>query len=297
MERLRNCDLELLKGKITWSVQTGNPYEIEHSLVFEDGREKFLYATAIPVKDKTGKVIKLRGIVQDVTQKKREEESMRNIVKEKEMLVKEIHHRVKNNLQVISSLLNLQANIIQDEQLKRLYADSQNRIKAMAAIHELLYKSDNFSRIDYAQYIHRLVHDLLFSLHGEKHAIEVELDLPPHLLDLDTAVPLGLMVNEIITNSLKHGIQRNNAGRIYIQMLSFDGGLFELKIGDSGPGFDFKQKIANGDTLGLMLIESLALQLGGEITFQADHQGCQYTLRFRYSDHSQKRIQSEKQLL
>jgi PAS domain S-box-containing protein len=297
MERLRYCDLDLLKSKITWSVQTGNPYEIEHSLVFEDGREKFLYATAIPVKDKMGRVIKLRGIVQDITQKKREEEAMRNIVKEKEMLVKEIHHRVKNNLQVISSLLNLQANIIQDEQLKRLYADSQNRIKAMAAIHELLYKSDNFSRIDYAQYIHRLVHDLLFSLHGEKHEIDVELDLPPHLLDLDTAVPLGLMVNEIITNSLKHGIQKNVAGKIYIQMLSFDGGWFELKIGDSGPGFDFKQKIGNGDTLGLMLIESLALQLGGEINFHADHQGSQYTLRFRYSDHSQKRIQSEKQIL
>jgi PAS domain S-box-containing protein len=291
-ERLRESDIDLLKNKIGMAVQTGEPYEIEHSVFFEDGREKVVYASALPIKDDSGRVIKLRGIVQDITQKKRVEEAILNSVREKETLIKEIHHRVKNNLQVISSLLNLQANIISDDQLKRLYADSQNRIKAMASIHELLYKSDNFSKINYAQYIHRLVQDLLFSLHGEKHDIEIDLDMPPQLLDLDTAVPLGLMVNEIITNSLKHGIQKTNSGRIYLKMIPLEDGVFEMRIGDSGRGFNFSEKMAEGDTLGLMLIESLALQLGGTIHYNAEMMGSNYILRFKYVDQSENRLHS-----
>ncbi len=290
MDRLNESDINLIKNKIGMAVQTGSSYEIEHSVFFEDGREKVVYASAIPIHGTLGRVIKLRGIVQDITQKKKEEEAMLNNVKEKETLIKEIHHRVKNNLQVISSLLNLQANIIHDDQLKRLYADSQNRIKAMASIHELLYKSDNFSKIDYAQYIHRLVQDLLFSLHGEKHDIEIDLDMPPQLLDLDTAVPLGLMVNEIITNSLKHGIQKTNSGRIYIKMIPLEDGVFEMRIGDSGPGFNFTEKMAEGETLGLMLIESLALQLGGTIHYNAEMMGSNYILRFKYLDQSENRL-------
>lgn len=290
MSRLSESDINLIKNKIGFSVQTGEPYVVEHNVHLPDGRTKVVFASAIPVKDKSGRVLKLRGIVQDITLKKKEEELMLNAVKEKETLIKEIHHRVKNNLQVISSLLNLQANVIQDDQMKRLYADSQNRIKAMASIHELLYKSDNFSKIDYAPYLKRLVYDLIYSLHGESHEIEVDLDLPPQLLDLDAAVPLGLLVNEIVTNSLKHGIPKNQKGKIYLKMSSKAVGDFELRIGDSGPGFNFKGKALENETLGLMLIENLASQLNGSVQFDEQNPGSNYILKFKYLDNSSQRL-------
>ena len=290
MSRLSQSDINLLMNKIGLSVQTGEPYVVEHNVYLPDGRIKVVFASAVPIKDQTGKVIKLRGIAQDITKKKREEELMLNAVREKETLIKEIHHRVKNNLQVISSLLNLQANVIHDEQLKRLYSDSQNRIKAMASIHELLYKSDNFSKIDYSSYLSRLVYDLIYSLHGENHEVEVALDLPPQLLDLDTAVPLGLIVNEIVTNSLKHGIPKNCKGKIYLKMLPKPEGIFEMQIGDSGAGFPYLQTIKQSETLGLMLIESLANQLNGSIQYDENRPGCNFILRFKYADLGDKRL-------
>jgi PAS domain S-box-containing protein len=150
----------------------------------------------------------------DVSHQKEKEVELQLNILEKETLLKEIHHRVKNNLQIISSLLSLQAKMNRkNEKLNRLYEDSMNRINSMAALHELFYQSDNFQRINFAEYLKKLTHDLVQSYRGYSHQIQVDMNVSPTFLNLDTAVPLGLVVNEILTNTFKHAFWNQDNGQ------------------------------------------------------------------------------------
>lgn len=200
--------------------------------------------------------------------------------REKAVLLKEIHHRVKNNLQIISSLLNLQSRTFDDERTKELYDMSLTRIQSMAMVHELLYRSDNFSRINYKKYLERLVHPLIEAMKNENTEITFELKVDEIELNINTSIPLGLLINEILTNSLKHGLKEQEKGKIYVSIEKNNEGKFHLKIGDDGIGFTPKNRFEDSDTLGLQLISSLIEQLGGEIKREEALKGTHYTISF-----------------
>ncbi len=200
--------------------------------------------------------------------------------REKAVLLREIHHRVKNNLQIITSLLNLQSHGIEDEEMRSVFEMSLNRIKAMASVHEMLYRSNDFSGINYREYLDTLVNSLVESFKGYQHSIKVHLDVGNIVLNINTSIPLGLLINELITNSLKHGIKGDTPGEVYLEMQAIDGNEFLLKIGDNGVGIPEHTDIYDTDTLGLQLVTSLVQQLSGSIRMDFSRPGTHFEIRF-----------------
>ena len=225
-------------------------------------------------------------IINDELQTKNEE--LNHYVHEKEVLLKEIHHRVKNNLQVITSLLSLQSSFIDDEKSKGLFRYSQYRINSMAMIHEMLYKSDNISLICFKDYCQNLVNQLLVSMKGSNNNIKVRLSIDDVCLKIDTAVPLGLIINEIVTNSLKYGIKGDRYGEIFIEIKKVRHNNYKMSIGDNGAGFAEDVTFRNSNSLGLLLIHKLSLQLKGYIEKDNEAQGTQYILIFQEIDQTSK---------
>lgn len=201
-------------------------------------------------------------------------------IAEKEVLVREIHHRVKNNLQIITSLLNLQTSYIKDREDKALFKQSQNRINSMSMIHEMLYNSDNLANVEYSRYVHQLATNLISSFKGEVNNIELSLDIPKIFLNLDTAIPLGLLINEIITNSLKYGIPQHSSGTIHIKIEEHSDTDFTLYIGDNGVGFSKEINSKTSNSLGLSLIDSLTSQLKGSLE-KLKGKGTNYKINFK----------------
>ncbi len=202
-------------------------------------------------------------------------------LQERNTLLKEIHHRVKNNLQVITSLLSLQSSFVEEADTKGLLRYSQYRIKSMAMIHEMLYQSDNLSRINYGDYLHNLIATLIQSMKGSNSGVHLELEADAIFLNVDTSIPLGLMINEIITNSLKYGFRNRRDGLLTISLrkLSYPG--FLLKIGDNGEGFPEEITFRNTKSLGLKLIHKLVLQLKGNIEKDSSKPGTHYIVTFQ----------------
>ena len=186
-------------------------------------------------------------------------------LKEKEVLLQEIHHRVKNNLQVISSLLNLQAGYVDDPETLSIFQDSQHRIRSMALIHEKLYRSANLARIDFADYIRDLGAYLFRSQNAEERDIKLDIQADDIFLDIDTAVPCGLILNELVTNTLKHAFPDGRTGETRIELTAGSNGQVGLVIGDNGVGFPADVDFRETESLGLQLVNSLVEQLDGVI--------------------------------
>ncbi len=205
---------------------------------------------------------------------------LQTLVDEKEILLKEIHHRVKNNLQVITSLLSLQSSFLEDNTIKALFRYSQYRINSMALIHEMLYKSNDISKIDYSKYAGNLISGLIVSMKGSQNNIKLETNIPNISINIDTAIPLGLLINEIITNALKYGIKGNQPGKIHVEIVKMKHNYFKMLIGDDGEGFSKDINFRNSNSLGLMLIHKLSLQLKGKIEKDNERKGTNYILFF-----------------
>ena len=197
--------------------------------------------------------------------RRRSEEAITASLREKESLLKEIHHRVKNNLQVISSLMSLQALSIHDDDVSVAFQDIQNRIKSMAIIHEKLYLSENFSSIAFGDYIEEIAHSLFQSFNIEPGRIVFRSDIKDINLGIDTAVPCGLIINELITNSLKHAFPDGRKGEIFIAMVRDENGRYILSEKDNGIGIPQKIDIDRTPSLGLRLVKILTQQLNGSI--------------------------------
>ncbi len=210
-----------------------------------------------------------------------ENANLRRSNDQKELLLKEIHHRVKNNLQIITSLLKLQANSVEDQATMELFELSLHRINSMALVHDLLYRSEDFSRINYGMYLETLVTPLIQSMTRDKAEIELEIRAENISLNINTSIPLGLLINEIITNSIKHGLKGKEQGKIYIFITQEEDGDYCLAIGDNGIGFARDVDIEEADSLGLQLITSLGEQLMGEIARHHDKPGTHYRLVFK----------------
>jgi two-component sensor histidine kinase len=216
------------------------------------------------------------GLAREVTARGRQ---LQVALREKEVLLKELHHRVKNNLQVISSLLSLQSRSITDPSACELFEVSQNRVKSMALIHEQLYQSHDLATIDFAEYVRRLAVNLFRSLAAHPEAISLKLDLEEVSLGIDTALPCGLMLNEIITNALKHAFPPGTSGEIRIGLHAGPGGACELSISDNGIGLPADSASSTDRTSGLQLVSTLAGQLGAAVETQRDG-GTQFKIRF-----------------
>jgi two-component sensor histidine kinase/HAMP domain-containing protein len=197
------------------------------------------------------------------------------------VLIKEIHHRVKNNLQVIASMLRLQSSTIEDPFLQQLFAQSQSRVASIALIHEKLYKGDDLAQLDLAQYLKELFGELV-TLNNVSDAIRYRTSIEPGLtLDLNTMVPLGLILNELITNSFKHAFKGRDGGHIELAIHHAGENEIDLHYQDDGVGIPAEKLRSDGATLGVSLIESLVEQLNGFFTVDATSAGTRYHIRFR----------------
>ena len=202
-------------------------------------------------------------------------------IQEKETLIKEVHHRVKNNLQTVSSLLSLQSRGIEDKDVKSLLKSSQNRVITMAIVHEMLYMREDLSKIEYKSYVQELAEYLVRSIKGTSSNITLNIDIPNVKLNIDTAIPLGLLINETVTNALKYGIVDKNKGEIHIKLRKTDDNEFILYMGDDGQGFSKEVTHKNSKSLGLKLIHNLSRQLQGSIIRDLTQKGTHYTIKFK----------------
>jgi two-component sensor histidine kinase len=203
-------------------------------------------------------------------------------VREKETLIKEVHHRVKNNLQTVSSLLSLQARNMKDEEMKKMIKSSQNRVNSMAMVHEMLYMREDLSKIEYKSYVEELSDYLVRSIKGTDNRIKVAIDIIDINLGIDTAIPLGLLINEAITNSLKYGIKDNGEGEISIALKKGQEEKdYVLNIGDNGDGYEESITPQTTTSLGLKLIYNLTRQLQGSILKDSSKKGTNYIITFK----------------
>ena len=235
------------------------------SVIYGSNGKQMIYETFLsPIKIKGKNKFDLACLAVDLTNKNEIELKLRKLLNEKEVLLKEVHHRVKNNLQVISSILNLQSSYVKDQMTLDILRESQNRIKAMSFIHESLYRSDDFSFVNFSNYINSLSSNLV-QTYIIKHAnINLELDLGNVNLSLDQAIPCGLIINELVSNSIKYAFPFNRNGKIRIELIK-QGNKINLKVSDNGVGLPDNLDVENTDTLGLQLVYILISQLDGDI--------------------------------
>ncbi|MFQ6041306.1 MAG: histidine kinase dimerization/phosphoacceptor domain -containing protein [Candidatus Poribacteria bacterium] len=215
--------------------------------------------------------------------RKQTEEQIKTSLQEKEVLLKEIHHRVKNNMQVIVSLLNLQRRYIKDEKYGEMFRESQNRIRSMALIHEKLYQSENLTNIDFAEYIRSLA-STLFQTYEAYGKIALKMNIEDISLSIDSAIPCGLILNELVSNSLKYAFPEGKEGEIKIILRSADENEIELIVSDNGVGIPEDVDIKNTESLGLQLVATLTEnQLDGEMQLNRT-EGTEFRIKFKGKD-------------
>ena len=219
-----------------------------------------------PIETEDGPMV-LSAIV-DLTHRREEAERLQASLREKETLLGEIHHRVKNNLQIIYSLLNLQSARVSDPTARDLLRDSQNRIRSMALVHQTLYGSRNFAKVDFARFIDTLLPVLTEAYGVDANRVIVRIDVEPVRLPIDTAVPCGLLVNELLTNAFKHAFGPDDRGEIRVALTRQLGHEALLSVSDNGVGLPKDFDTVAKDTLGLQLVAVLADQLDGVISIR-----------------------------
>lgn len=226
-------------------------------------------------------------ILRDMSEHRKAEETLKAALVEKEVLLKEIHHRVKNNLQVVSSLLSLQSRGVQDDATRQLFKESQNRVQSMALIHEQLYQSKSLSAFDFPEYVRLLAGHLFRSYQVSASRIELDTNIANVQLGIDMAVPCGLIINELVSNALKHAFPGGSAGKIQVK-LTGKRGTASLSIQDNGTGLPEEIGLLNSETLGLRLVRSLVTQLEGEVRIERS-QGTEIRIDFPVPDTGEDR--------
>lgn len=230
-----------------------------------DGSEFPVEIGLNPIETEAG-VMVLASIV-DITERRRQQESLEKALREKTVLLNEVHHRVKNNLQVITSLLNLQAAHVNDPQLRIALTESQGRVRAMALTHQLLYEGKDYSRIDLGDYLDRLAQLLHGSYRQDGARIRLRRALPalPQFIEFERAIPCGLVVNELVTNAFKHAFPAGRSGEVLIELHARDADI-ELVVSDNGVGLPADFSLETTKSVGLQLVPLLAEQLNGRFS-------------------------------
>ncbi|TND10648.1 MAG: PAS domain S-box [Bacteroidetes bacterium] len=286
--------LSMIKGKMVSNEEYNNFWAQKLALAFEgqqqyfetsfpdnSGNESWREVYLNPIYDEHRRVTEVSCIAHDVTDKKLAEEKLRLSLKEKEVLLKEVHHRVKNNLQVISSILNLQSSYVRDKKTLELLRESQNRIKSMAFIHESLYQTKDFSSINFSEYVENISKNLVHSYSSSETPPELNLDASPRLfLNLDTAIPCGLIINELLSNALKYAFRDGREGKIDVGLKESKGSI-TISIADNGPGLPEHIDYRNTESLGLQLVVTLVEQINGKIRLD-NKKGTKFVIDFKY---------------
>lgn len=254
----------------------------ENPVLTKSGEEKIIAWHNTVLRNEKGEIISLLTSGEDITERKQGEERLKKTMREKETLLKEVHHRVKNNLLNLYSLVNLQQMSL-DERKNRnerlMLEDTKRRIYAMAKIHQMLYRSKNFSEINFKEYIKALLDEVQKTHCTDQKKITVSLELDPVVLDIERAVPCGLIINELLGNSFKHAFPGKKCGHIKI-VLHQKARDLELQIGDDGMGMPAKFLSEKCKTLGLRLVTMLTKQLNGKLSFNGRN-GSLFTIIFR----------------
>ena len=219
--------------------------------------------------EETGKIDKIITITRDISERRKVEEKLKRSLEEKEIILKEIHHRIKNNLMIISSLLSLQSNYVKDGQTREMFQESQNRTRAMALIHEHLYQSENLKNINFGNYIQTLAKELLYN-YSTDDTIKLEIELDQILIDVNTAIPMGLILNELVSNALKHGFPNGQTGTIRITLEKLQNNCIILEVSDNGIGFSKDLDIKNIESFGLKIVNTLVRQLEATLEIKTD---------------------------
>jgi two-component sensor histidine kinase len=220
-------------------------------------------------------------IAHNVTEKKLIQQRVQQSLKEKDVLLKEVHHRVKNNMQIISSILNLQSSYVTDAYTLALLKESQNRIKTMAYIHESLYQNKSFTSVNFSEYIQTLSSNIIQSYVISSEKIDLVLNLEKMRLNLDLSIPAGLIINELITNAIKHAFPNTVKGKILLNLKS-ENNIVCIEVIDNGVGIPPEIDYNNTPTLGLQLVNTLIDQVGGKIKFNSKKDfGTQVLIKFK----------------
>jgi two-component sensor histidine kinase len=206
-------------------------------------------------------------------------EAIKVALREKELFLREAHHRIKNNLQIIASLLSLQASYVADPSIREMFVDSQERVSSMALIHETLYQSGNTGEIDFGQYLRDLIAQLNRSYNVQPERITLHLHIDELFLDINKAIPCGLILNELISNVLKHAFPDGRAGEVHIELRTDAARRVTIVVRDTGIGFPADRDFRNTESLGLQLVDTLTEQLAGTITLER-RAGTAFTLTF-----------------
>jgi PAS domain S-box-containing protein len=274
------------RGEVERMIRT-DPMEHQqvYRIVRPDGSLRWVHVRVSPVSDAGGAVRRVVGVADDVTEREVAERSLREAseqlrrsLEDKNVLLREIHHRVKNNMQVVSSLLYLQSARVSDPGARRWLAESRDRVASMALVHEMLYASPGLARIDFGDYLGRLVHGLAGSW-GPGGRVELRQRVDDVALDVDTAVPLGLLINELVTNALKHASPGEHGGKVRVGLERGEPGELVLTVEDDGAGLPDAVDVENPATLGLSLVRTLVDQLDGRLNVRR-RPGAGFTVRF-----------------
>lgn len=260
---------------------------LEKSYIAKDGRRIPMLFSASVMFNKTDEPQVIVCVAKDITEQKKIKEQLETSLSEKEALLQEVYHRTKNNMQIISSLLRLESENIKDEHYINIFKDSQNRIKSMALVHEKLYQSHDLSRIDFDEYLGSLTKSLFRAYHSDNGRIDLKTDIENFKLEIDTAIPCGLIVNELISNSLKYAFPEGRDGEVRISLHLTDDDIVQLRISDNGIGMPNDINYKKTNTLGLQLVNSLVKQLEGSIELNHD-QGTNFFINFKKLNAKQK---------
>ncbi|MGE3313450.1 MAG: sensor histidine kinase, partial [Limisphaerales bacterium] len=254
-------------------------WDRDTEITMRSGRTLHVSLSRSVMRGTEGAVLGFVFVAKDMSERKRSEDELRAALAEKEVLFKEINHRVKNNLQIVSSLLNLHARQVLEPTAGEILRDSRKRIQAMALVHEMLYRTGTPSQLDLAAYLHSLAGHLMASHGTVTHRIQVQTTLDRPLTSLDVAIPCGLIVNELVTNSLKHGFPEGSPGEIVIELANSTKGHYRITVRDNGIGWPQRPTPIPPSSLGLRLVRSLAEQLGGSLR-QSNENGARVDLEF-----------------
>lgn len=276
-ELIHPDDREKVRQAIKKSSNATEELRVESRLKTAEGKYIWIETTGKPVVDEKG----FRGFIysgRDITEQKKSAEYIKKSLEEKEALLREIHHRVNNNLQVISSLLSLQSDNVRDPRDHELFVESQNRVRSMAMIHEKLYQSDKFNSINFRDYLKTLINRLIYDYSQDLGHIDLELDIENVELNIETSVPCGLIINELVSNSLKHAFPQGRNGKIIVKFHKIKD-KYVLMVGDNGIGPLEKSVLESSKKLGFNLVKSLIKQLDASLEI-LESEGTLYRITF-----------------